>query len=427
MVGSLTYDPMKTFVTFLLVLHGVCAFAWQGRDSVQIYFQQGSSVFDPSLEENGVRLQAFVRYLEKMQKDTTIRIRLIRISGSASPEGNTNLNKQLAKERALCMHDYLQRHTLFADSLVKTDWLGIDWSKLTNMVQASEMPYRDEVLHILYHTPEWIIRNGVVVDGRKRQLGMLHGGRAWEYMSKHFFPELRSAVTQLICETERIAEPEAVAVHEPEPQNIPEQTITQKPEPEVTEATPSLSPSGNASSPLYITLTTNLLYDALTVPNLGMEFSLGRRWSVTANWMYAWWKTDRRHWYWRVYGGDVGIRKWLGKAAREKPLQGHHLGLYAQMITYDFETGGRGYLGDRWSWGVSGEYGYSFPIAYRLNLDCGFGIGYLGGEYKEYLPIDGHYVWQATKHRHWFGLTKAQIALVWLIGRNNYNAKKGGR
>nr|WP_147351517.1 DUF3575 domain-containing protein [Bacteroides caccae] len=29
--------------------------------------------------------------------------------------------------------------------------------------------------------------------------------------------------------------------------------------------------------------------------------------------------------------------------------------------------------------------------------------------------------------RRWFGPTKAGISLVWLIGRGNYNEKKGGR
>lgn len=29
------------------------------------------------------------------------------------------------------------------------------------------MPYKEEVLQILYHTPEWVVKNGIVVDGRK--------------------------------------------------------------------------------------------------------------------------------------------------------------------------------------------------------------------------------------------------------------------
>jgi hypothetical protein len=66
------------------------------------------------------------------------------------------------------------------------------------------------------------------------------------------------------------------------------------------------------------------------------------------------------------------------------------------------------------------------PIARRLNIDFTIGVGYVGGKYYDYKPIDGHYVWQATKKRRWFGPTKAEISLVWLIGRGNSNKQKGG-
>ena len=42
-------------------------------------------------------------------------------------------------------------------------------------------------------------------------------------------------------------------------------------------------------------------------------------------------------------------------------------------------------------------YGYSLPVGHRFNVDFTLGIGYLGGSYKEYIPLDGHYVWQTTK------------------------------
>ena len=90
-----------------------------------------------------------------------------------------------------------------------------------------------------------------------------------------------------------------------------------------------------------------MLYDALLIPNIGLEVDLGKRWSIAANWMYGWWDNDSRHWYWRAYGGDVAIRKWVGSAAGKKPLTGHHIG-----------------------------------------------VGYWGGIYHEYLPEDDYYVWQ---------------------------------
>jgi hypothetical protein len=41
----------------------------------------------------------------------------------------------------------------------------------------------------------------------------------------------------------------------------------------------------------------------------------------------------------------------------------------------------------------------------------------MGGEYKEYTHMDDCYVWQVTKSRHLIGPTKAEISLVWIIGR----------
>ena len=148
--------------------------------------------------------------------------------------------------------------------------------------------------------------------------------------------------------------------------------------------------------------------------------------------MYAWWKTDRRHRYWRTYGGDIEVRKYLKCTTSDIPYNRHYVGLYAQVLTYDFELGGKGYMGgkpggtlwDRMNYVVAAEYGYSLPVARRLNIDFGIGVGYMGGKYYEYEPIDAHYVWQATKQRKWFGPTKAEISLKWLIGRGNTNGHK---
>lgn len=150
--------------------------------------------------------------------------------------------------------------------------------------------------------------------------------------------------------------------------------------------------------------------------------------------MYGWWEKNSSHRYWRIYGGDLAVRYWLGKKACEKPLTGHHVGIYGQVFTYDFEWGGKGYMGgepggmlwDKTNYAAGVEYGYSLPVANRLNIDFTLGVGYWGGKYYKYIPLDGHYVWQATKNRRWFGPTKAEISLVWLLGRGNSNKKKGG-
>ena len=246
------------------------------------------------------------------------------------------------------------------------------------------------------------------------RLQRLRGGEPYRYMYRELFPALRRSQVEFRY---RAVEPlvvhdtlwlrDTVWLHD----TVYVEVKTEVP----------------VRKPFYMSLHTNMLYDLALVPNGGIEFYLGRGWSVAGNWMYAWWKSDRKHNYWRIYGGDLAVRKYFGRLAKEKPLTGHHAGVYGGIVTYDFELGGRGYLGDRWSWHAGVEYGYALPIARRLNLDFSLGLGYLGGEYKEYLPIDDCYVWQATKRRRWFGPTKAGIALVWLIGHGNENQGKGGR
>lgn len=396
--------------------------------SVKVYFRQGYSSFEPAFRDNGIRLQAFVARLREIGVDTTQRLHHVCIVGAASPEGTAKMNERLSEKRAASLKTWLEENFSVEGMTYESHAVGVDWEGLTLLVEESDMPYRDEVLDILYNTPEWVIRDGKVVDGRKRQLGMLRGGRAWWYMEEHFFPELRSTSMQLFCEITRQPRPTPVPVTQPDTVTVVVRDTVQQVlrDTLILRDTVMLAPAVKERRNFYMAVKTNMLYDVLLVPNIGVEFYLGKGWTVGANWMYAWWKSDTRHRYWRTYGGDLNVRKYFGSRTAAKPLTGHHLGVYGQMVTYDFELGGTGYLGDRWSWGTGIEYGYSLPVAKRLNIDFAIGIGYLGGEYKVYDPVDNHYVWRETRQRHWFGPTRAEITLVWLIGRGNCNKGKGG-
>lgn len=178
-----------------------------------------------------------------------------------------------------------------------------------------------------------------------------------------------------------------------------------------------------------LALKTNILYDIAMMPNIGLEASPGKGWSFTGNYMYGW-GSDRRKFYWRDFSADIGVRKYFGKKRKLRDgstngLTGHHVGLYAGITTYDFELGGRGYISDYrkddWSRYAGFDYGYSLPLAKSLNLDFTVGIGYVGGRYREYLPTqigsldEWHYEWQATKNLRYFGPTRLEVSLVWIL------------
>lgn len=208
----------------------------------------------------------------------------------------------------------------------------------------------------------------------------------------------------------------AEPVIEEVPEPVEEPVVIEQPEPVQQE-----------ERKFFMALKTNTLYDLALVPNIGLEFYLGKNISIAGNWQYAWWNLDKKAWYWRIYGGDLAVRYWFGKAAKSKPLTGHHAGIYGQMLTYDFSTAKKGYLADKMNWSAGLEYGYALPIAKRLNIDFTLGLGYHWGIFEEYIPIDGHYAWQATKKRQYIGPTKLEVSLVWLLGRGNVNEGKGGK
>ena len=399
-------------VLFLLLFYCGIVSAQENCDTVRIHFRQGDARLDLSFGDNRAALEGIVQRLWEKRGDPALRLERLVYVGGASPEGSVAINRRLSEERARALFGYLARYVSLPDSMTASEFVGRDWEGLLRLAEQDEgVPFRAEALALLQEICREKGDDSLDPLGR---LQRLRGGEPYRYMYRELFPALRRSQVEFRY---RAVEPlvvhdtlwlrDTVWLHD----TVYVEVKTEVP----------------VRKPFYMSLHTNMLYDLALVPNGGVEFYLGRGWSVSGNWMYAWWKSDRKHNYWRIYGGDLAVRKYFGRLAKEKPLTGHHAGVYGGIVTYDFELGGRGYLGDRWSWHAGVEYGYALPIARRLNLDFSLGLGYLGGEYKEYLPIDDCYVWQATKRRRWFGPTKAGIALVWLIGHGNENQGKGGR
>ena len=417
---------MKRLFFISLLLCGTMSSAQVVRDSVEIRFHQNRIGLDMELADNRKALSRIVDSLQSGYGDSILQLRRIHVVGGASPEGRIALNQWLSERRAQTLFDYLSKYGQLPDSLKTTEFLGRDWNGLVRLVEADpKVPYHKETLALLRQIAKEVGSGVKQTTDPLRRLQQLRGGVPYRYMYHKLFPDLRAS--RLYLWYERVPKPVKTA---PEPVEMKVTPIR-----DTVYIIVHDTVYIEKHRPFYMGVKTNLLYDALAVPNIGVEFYLGRNWSLAANWMYAWWKTDTRHRYWRVYGGDIAVRKWFGRAAAEKPLQGHHLGLYAQVLTYDFEWGGRGQMAgepggdifDRASYAFGVEYGYSLPVARRLNIDFSLGVGYLEGTYYEYVPEDGCYVWQSTHERHWLGPTKAEISLVWLIGHGNTNKRKGGR
>lgn len=395
-------------------------------DSIEVMFRQSKSVLDPSLEDNRANLDRMVGILkERADSSEVYRLKNVYVIGSASPEGSVEINRSLSQKRAYHIFDYLGERVPLDRTLTEFVFLGRDWKGLYRLVlEDNEIPYRSEVLEILAPINGRNTFMPLESDRLLRKLKQLHKGQVYQYLYTRLFPKLRNS--RLFVEYDR-EQPKLVTED-----SIPEVEIPEMPEIEIpvenfVEDEPQIATL--TCRPFFMGVKTNLLYDALMLPNIGVEFYLGKNWTVGGNWTYGWWDKNKTHWYWRAYGGDISVRKWFGSKAEDKPLTGHHLGLYAGVFTFDFELGGTGYMGGRpghdlWNrcmYTAGVEYGYSLPIARRLNLDFTVGVGYVGGKVVKYHPKGEKYIWNSTRSFNGILPTKLEVSLVWLIGCGNKN------
>ncbi len=307
----------------IILLCGTKAVGQEISDSLRIHFQQSKSLFNESVAGNSQFYGSLADLLE-MAKRKDIEIVSVKIYGAASPEGGIDYNKGLSKRRADRIASYISEignGRIFPEVVA----VGRDWSGLYALaVDDCELPSREATLDLLCRLA--MPNDKESEDRMFAQLKVLDGGKPYRYMYSRLFPELRKAGVKVVAvyriddlvsdgrvslETS-FAEPNGISISA---KRDVMQEVRKK--------------------PWYAGVKTNMLYDALLVPNGGLEIYLGKNWSIDAYWMYAWWKSDRVHNYWRTYGGDVELRKWLGSAAKRKPLTGHHSGAYAKIVTYD--------------------------------------------------------------------------------------------
>lgn len=390
-------------------------------DSVTIHFYQSRIGLAPGYMQNQQALADIRQKIESLRsEEPPVALFGIDVVGAASPEGSIKFNNWLSEKRAARIFDFVGSLTPLDPEQTHFTFLGRDWGGLlTAVLSDPDVPFRNEVIEFVSK----IVKNGdLPADDNLNRFKKLHGGIPYLYLYHKIFPSLRKSTLLLRYRREQpetaVSAAESITEMQRDTVVIHDTVFVER----IVYYCPPCKP-------FYMDIRTNMLYDLAAVPNVGIEFYLGKNISLQANWAYAWWgRTGSVH-LWRTYGGDLALRWWFGRRAHQKPLSGHHLGIFGGLLTYDFCLGKKGYMGglhkgtlwDRFHINAGVEYGYSLPVAKRLNIDFTLGVGYLGGEVRTYTPDAGHYVWQSTSKKHWIGPTNLEVSLVWLIGCKNIN------
>ena len=374
---------------------------------VKVYFRQGYSTLQPAFRENGIRLDEFMRRVSEMHADSTARLNSIDIVAYASPEGSFTLNRKLARKRAENISAYLRGNMPFlSGSLFNVQPKGIDWNGLAEMVEASDMRYRSEVLNILRNVPETTYRNGKLVDSRLKRLMDLRGGRPYNYMLTHFFPELRAAGAYVVCDFVRIAQP-AIPINKP---NEPNEANGANEANEVDAAIPVATELPERDYDRWA-IKSNALYLAAGVTNIGGEYAFHPHWSVDLPLVYSPY-TLARTYRMRFLYIQPEARYWLNR-----PMRGHFFGvhLHAGVFNVSLDNKNR-YQSEKGFHGAGISYGYAMPLSRRWSMEFTVGVGYAFTRYCTYYNVPNGLRYEKDRPYNYWGLTKLGLNFVYRFG-----------
>lgn len=374
---------------------------------VKVYFRQGYSSLQPAFRGNGIRLDEFMRRVSEMHADSTARLNSIDIVAYASPEGSFTLNRKLARKRAENISAYLRGNMPFlSGSLFNVQPKGIDWNGLAAMVEVSDMRYRSEVLNILRNVPETTYRNGKLVDSRLKRLMDLRGGRPYNYMLTHFFPELRAAGAYVVCDFVRIAQP-AIPINKP---NEPNESNGANEANEVDAAIPVANELPERDYDRWA-IKSNALYLAAGVTNIGGEYAFHPHWSVDLPLVYSPY-TLARTYRMRFLYIQPEARYWL-----DRPMKGHFFGvhLHAGVFNVSIDNKNR-YQSEKGFHGAGISYGYAMPLSRRWSMEFTVGVGYAFTKYCTYYNVPNGLRYEKDRPYNYWGLTKLGLNFVYRFG-----------
>ena len=376
-------------------------------DRFALYYWRDRIDLDENYLDNARQMTRIKRYLAESPH-----IDSITVYAYASPEGVYEHNVWLARKRAEAAKRYILEHipagSDFDASRIRLCPMEENWDGLEAEIEANyHRSNREQVLAIL-RAP---VRN----DTKKWRLQQIDGGGfSYKYIIRNHMPKLRLAtwvcIWQRPVQEEPLGKTAQFAVAEPEP--IPLEHYKG--------CNPPAAPERYKRT--FVALKSNLLYDAATVLNFAVEVPFNEKFSLLYEHHCPWWLSDNNRFCVEMlsFGGE--FRWWFKprtqpatpKRVQRDALVGHFLGLYGMGGKFDFQLNRNlCYQGEFFSAGLT--YGYSMPIAKRLNLEFSISAGYARIPYRHYIPTEDWSLLIRDRNKtgvwHYFGPTKVEIAL----------------
>lgn len=391
------------------------------------------------------------------------------VCGSASPDGLWADNVKLSQARTDAAVGYLKSIIDIPDWKIHKESLNEDWDRLAELVEASDIPYKWEVLYII-RTKEW--------GERKTALQKLDGGRVWKILENDFFPQLRCVRFAIYCRWDptkphlsKPVEEQVKVVEQPAKMDtiyvrdtvfMVRETVYMAQEAPVTKEDAyeeyrekSLRQKKVWDTPWMAGVKTDVATDILALPQAGIELQLSKKVSLEMTGWYSKYAYIHPCDDFKVYGFRPELRYWVKDVMTKGAFFGVHANVawYALMANdvdfyqnaslctvpnctkrhfFDYEyTDADGkkvmnHYHDTPAWSVGLTLGYALALDRKQHWAFEFvaGLGYAHYEQNHYQKSQP---WNLlTKEmpqvNDYFGITRLSINIAYRFSLRRYNS-----
>ncbi len=170
-----------------------------------------------------------------------------------------------------------------------------------------------------------------------------------------------------------------------------------------------------------VAIKTNLLYDVLLTPDLGIEVKVAPQWTLELTGNLNAWKVNERRW--KQWSVQPEARYWFCQAFSGHFLAAHLIGGQYNFgnLPLDFKLLGTDFSQLRntrlqgWMAGAGIAYGYSWILDRHWNLEAEVGFGWIYTRYDKYPCAVCGTKLESNKSHNYFGPTKAAINLEYVF------------
>lgn len=296
-------------------------------------------------------------------------------------------------------------------------------------ITAGRMPVHVDGYCASMSTPKGNLMTAFVRANRVKSELILHKGlKEADFITNNYARAYLNnkdvvVVTLHIPATQQPEQPEPVVKEQPKRE---EPKVEVKPQPEpVVEKQPQPEPepmavetASEGRTPYTFAVRTNLLYDAMLLPTLSVEWRINRNVGIKLDGSLSWWGNEHGK-VQKMWLVNPEVRWYL---LRDKRFYVGASGSYGEYNIYEFPLGkmltdDTGYQGKLWNDGVT--VGYQLHLSRSFSVDFNLGLGYTRSEYDSFTMIDGVRVYKdRDRTKSFWGPTQAGINLVWTIGGN---------